>query len=102
MNTKTPAVYILTNKYNGTLYSGVTLNLEQRIQQHKKGIFTQFAQRYDCKILVYYEYFSTMQEAIMREKHLKGKIRKFKIELIESINPFWEDLTTTSREFSND
>ena len=92
MNTKKPAVYIITNKRNGTIYVGVTSNLTQRIFQHKNNLIEGFTKRYNCKILVYYEYFQTMSDAIIQEKHIKSKVRKYKINLIESINPSWEDL----------
>ena len=90
--TKQPAIYILSNKKNGTLYTGVTSNLVQRIHQHKENTFKGFTGRYDCKNLVYYEVFDDMENAILREKQIKGGSRKKKIALIEGLNPEWMDL----------
>ena len=87
-----PAIYIMANKRNGTLYVGVTSDLVQRIYQHKKDETDGFTKRYHCKILVYYEQYNDMETAIEREKQLKGGSRKKKIALIESINPKWIDL----------
>ena len=89
---KKPAIYILASKRNGTLYTGVTSNLFQRIYQHKNQIFKGFTDHYKCKILVYYEVFYDMEHAILREKQLKGGSRKQKLKLIESKNPLWHDL----------
>ncbi|EKE09561.1 MAG: excinuclease ABC subunit C [uncultured bacterium] len=89
---KNPAVYIMTNKRNGALYTGVTSNLIQRIFQHKNGITKGFTHRYNCKQLVYYELFADMERAILREKQIKAGSRKQKLKLIESINPEWFDL----------
>ncbi len=89
---KQPAVYILASKRNGTLYTGVTSNLIKRIYEHRNGITKGFAHRYDCKILVYYEVFDTMELAISEEKRIKGGSRKKKIALIEKINSQWCDL----------
>jgi len=89
---KKPAVYIMANKYNGTIYTGVTSNLIQRVFQHKEGLIPGFTHRYGCKKLVYYELFDDMGNAIFREKQLKAGSRKQKRKLIESINPQWNDL----------
>ena len=89
---KQPAIYIVTNKHNGTLYAGVTSDLIKRIYQHKNGLTPGFSQRYDCKHLVYYELHENMINAIAREKQIKGGSRKKKIALIESMNPEWYDL----------
>ncbi|EKE08943.1 MAG: Excinuclease ABC C subunit protein [uncultured bacterium] len=89
---KQPAIYIMASKRNGTLYTGVTSNLIQRVYQHKNGITKGFTDRYRCKMLVYYELFYDMEHAILREKQLKGGSRKQKLRLIESINPQWQDL----------
>ena len=85
-------VYMLTNQKNGTLYIGITSDLTKRIYEHKIKAVKGFTQRYDLKILVYYEIFEDIKEAIRREKYLKGKKREFKIKLIESLNPQWRDL----------
>ncbi len=82
----------MTNQRNGTLYTGVTSNLVQRIYQHKNGLTPGFADRYGCKKLVYYEDFSEIDLAIRREKRLKKWERKWKLELIEKQNPQWLDL----------
>jgi putative endonuclease len=72
---KTPAIYILSNKRNGTLYTGVTNNLIARVYQHKYSNKSSFANRYDCKSLVYYELHDNMYNAISREKQLKAGSR---------------------------
>ena len=87
------AVYILANRKNGTLYIGVTSNLRTRMQAHKLGTGADFPAKYGCDRLVYYERFENMGEAIGREKRLKAWKRQWKIELIESINPDWKDLS---------
>lgn len=88
---KQPAIYITANKKNGTLYTGVTSNLPKRIYEHKNAT-DGFTAKYDCKLLVYYEIFDEMTDAIAREKQIKGGSRKKKITLIESMNPDWQDL----------
>jgi putative endonuclease len=89
---KHPAIYIMTNKKNGTLYTGVTSNLIKRVYEHKNGVGSEFTKKYDCKQLVYYELYEDMMNAIMREKQIKAGSRKKKISLIESKNPEWQDL----------
>jgi putative endonuclease len=89
---KEPIVYIIANQKNGTLYTGVTSNLIQRIYQHKEGLVKGFSLRYGCKILVYYELCSTMDYAVLREKQIKAGSRAKKIKLIEALNPSWSDL----------
>jgi len=91
MRERLPAVYIMANQRNGTLYTGVTSNLVQRVWQHREGQGG-FSQRYDCKMLVWFEMHSTMETAIAREKQIKAGSRKKKLELIELGNPFWRDL----------
>ena len=87
------AVYILTNKYNKVLYTGVTSDLKTRVFQHKEKIYPKsFTSKYNIHKLVYYKSFSTIEEAIAEEKRLKGGSRSQKIKLIESINKNWEDL----------
>lgn len=85
-------VYIMTNQKNGTLYIGVTSNLVQRVYQHKNHLVEGFTKRYGLDNLVYYEQFADMRSAIEREKQLKAGSRKKKIQLIELINPEWNDL----------
>ncbi|MCO4054087.1 MAG: GIY-YIG nuclease family protein [Bosea sp.] len=87
-----PAIYIMANKRNGTLYIGVTSNLPRRVWEHKNGVIEGFTKRYGCKILVFYERHETMIDAIAREKQLKGGSRKAKLKLIEGVNPDWRDL----------
>lgn len=86
-------VYILASKKNGTLYTGVTNNLLRRMYEHKNKLCKGFTGKYDVNKLVYYEYTQYVNNAIQREKQLKGWLRKKKIELIESVNPYWEDLS---------
>lgn len=85
-------VYIVTNKVRGTLYVGVTSDLEKRISQHKAKTFQGFTATYGLDKLVYYEVFGDMTEAICREKRLKRWNRAWKIDAIEAGNPFWRDL----------
>jgi putative endonuclease len=86
-------IYILTNKNNTTLYVGVTSNLPKRIYEHKNKVVKGFTKKYNLTKIVYYEVYDDIYNAIVREKQLKGGSRKKKIELIESINPEWEDLS---------
>ena len=89
-------IYILTNVSNSVLYTGVTSNLAERINQHKaKKHPGSFSARYNINKLVYYECFESIGEAIKREKQIKGGSRKKKLELIESKNPGWVDLYLT-------
>nr|WP_284443990.1 GIY-YIG nuclease family protein [Campylobacter upsaliensis] len=82
---KRPCVYILCNKPNGTLYVGVTSDLQSRIYQHKNKTFSGFTAKYNVSRLAYFEFFETMEEAILREKQLKGGSRAKKIALILSV-----------------
>jgi putative endonuclease len=87
-------VYILTNKNNSVLYVGVTSNIKQRINQHKTGFFSNsFSNRYNLKKLVYFEFQPSSMEAINREKQLKAGNRQKKIDLINTMNPEWKDLS---------
>ena len=92
MNVKQPAIYILANKPNGTLYVGVTSDLLKRVYEHKQGVVAGFTKKYGCKMLVYFEQHDSMRTAIEREKQLKGGSRMRKINLIKSLNPHWADL----------
>jgi putative endonuclease len=83
----------MTNKYNTTLYTGVTGGLESRVFQHKHKQVEGFTKKYNINKLVYYEEFQYIQDAIAREKQIKAGSRKKKIELIESLNPKWQDLS---------
>jgi putative endonuclease len=89
---KQPVVYILAGKRNGTLYIGVTSDLGKRIWEHINNIVEGFTKRYNVHRLVCYEMHESMESAITREKRLKNWKRKWKLELIESINPTWLDL----------
>ena len=87
-------VYIMTNN-SGTLYIGVTNNLERRVYEHKQGDTPSFTQRYKTARLVYYESTPDAQSAIQREKQIKSWLRRRKIGLIASINAYWRDLSET-------
>jgi putative endonuclease len=89
---KQPAVYIMANKQNGTLYAGVTSDLMNRIQQHKNGVADGFTKKYGCTMLVFYEIYDKMEDAITREKQIKAGSRKNKLTLIENMNFQWRDL----------
>ncbi len=89
---KTPAVYILASKPYGTLYVGVTSDLNQRMAKHVQGLFDGFTKKYGVHRLVYYEMHETMPSAIRREKRLKRWNRPWKYRLIEQMNPEWRDL----------
>jgi putative endonuclease len=87
-----PAVYIMANRRNGAVYTGVTSDLPQRVWQHRESLIDGFTKRYGCKLLVWYELHSTMEHAIEREKQVKAGSRKKKLRLIEATNPQWRDL----------
>lgn len=89
---KSPAVYLLTNKPQGVLYIGVTSQLVQRVWQHKNHQVCGFTARYNLHTLVYFELLDDMYAAITREKQLKNWKRAWKVELIEQTNPEWRDL----------
>ena len=84
--------YILTNKPNGTFYTGVTNDLLRRIFEHKEGKIEGFTKKYGLKTLVYYEVFEDVKDAIAREKLIKKWKRIFKIDAIKKMNPDWNDL----------
>ena len=85
-------LYILASRRNGTLYVGVTSDLAKRIAEHKQKLVEGFTNEYDVTNLVYYEIFENIRDAIMRERQMKGWKRKWKTELIQTINPYWRDL----------
>lgn len=89
---KEPCVYILASRRNGTLYTGVTSSLIKRVWEHKNDLVEGFTKRYGVHILVWYELHSSMESAITREKAIKEWKRRWKLELIEGINPGWRDL----------
>ncbi len=86
-------VYIMANKRNGTIYTGVTNNIANRVYQHKHKLVPGFTSRYGLDRLVYYEEHNDIRMAIAREKQIKGWTRKKKLALIESLNPHWNDLS---------
>ena len=89
---KQPAVYILASKRNGTLYVGVTSDLQKRAWEHKNDVVDGFTKQYRVHLLVYYELHDDMVSAITREKQIKKWNRAWKLELIEEQNPDWQDL----------
>ncbi len=89
---KQPAIYIMTNKKGGTLYTGVTSNLVKRVYEHKNEVTESFTKQYNCKMLVYYELFGDMTNAIIREKQIKDGSRRKKLDLINNMNQDWQDL----------
>jgi putative endonuclease len=82
----------MASKPNGTLYTGVTASLETRAFQHREGSGSIFARKYGCVLLVWYERYERMDEAIAREKQIKGGSRAKKLALIVAMNPKWLDL----------
>ncbi len=89
---KQPCVYILSDRRNGKLYIGVTAYLLERVWMHKNRLGSRYVQQYGLSRLVYYEFHASMPAAIRREKQMKKWYRKWKINLIESNNPSWDDL----------
>lgn len=85
-------VYIVTNRPNGVLYTGVTSNLEVRVYQHRTGTFDGFSKKYGCNRLVWFEAHDDIAEAIHREKRIKTWLRAWKVRLILEANPGWRDL----------
>ena len=85
-------VYIMANRRNGTVYTGHTDNLWQRVQQHRRGQFAGFTHRYGCKTLVWAEWHETRHGAFKRERRIKEWRRSWKLMLIEERNPTWRDM----------
>ena len=85
-------VYILTNKNNTVLYTGITNDLVRRVFEHREKLYEGFTKKYNCSKLVWYEIFNDSYNAIYREKQIKAGSRKKKIELINLMNPEWRDL----------
>ncbi|WP_449417989.1 GIY-YIG nuclease family protein [Phormidium nigroviride] len=85
-------IYIMTNKYNTVLYTGVTNNLQRRVYEHKSKLIDGFTKKYNIIKLVYYEIFEDIYNAIAREKQIKGGSRQKKIDLVNSFNQEWKDL----------
>ena len=92
MADKKSYIYILFNKPNGTLYTGVTSDLVKRVWEHKNKITGGFTAKYSIDKLGYYEEFADIKDAIAREKQIKGGSRKKKLDLIMNNNPDWIDL----------
>ena len=88
-------VYILFNKRNGTLYTGVTSDLIKRVYEHKEKLVEGFTKKHGIDKLGYYEEFDSIVEAIEREKRIKGRSRKYKLGLIDKTNSVWQDLYYT-------
>ena len=87
-----PCVYILASRRNGTLYVGVTSDLTKRAWEHRNAAVEGFTKRYAIRTLVWFEAHDTMESAITREKAIKEWKRRWKLELIERLNPHWQDL----------
>ena len=85
-------VYLLTNKPRSTLYVGVTNDLVRRVFEHREGLVKGFTARYGLKMLVYFERYDSPSAAIQREKNIKHWSLRWKLELVESLNPKWRDL----------
>lgn len=95
-------IYMMTNKNNTTIYTGVTSDLPNRVRQHKEKYFGySFTSRYNLFKLVYWESFQEIGDAIAREKQIKGGSRRKKIDLINSVNPHWNDLTDDIQDIMN-
>ena len=86
-------VYILANKYNSVIYTGVTNDLERRMLEHKSKFNSGFTAKYNCNKLLYYECYQWVHDAIAREKQIKAGSRQRKIDLINSCNPSWDDFS---------
>ncbi len=92
MKNENSFVYIMTNKHNTVLYTGVTNDLARRVWEHKEKLKGGFASRYNLTKLVYYEVFDSIKSAIAREKQIKAGSRRKKVELINKMNSEWKDL----------
>ena len=89
---RTYAVYIMANRHNGTIYTGVTNDLVRRVHEHREGLFDGFTKQHGCKNLVWFELADDIEAAITHEKRLKKWLRPWKDEMIEKTNPEWRDL----------
>jgi putative endonuclease len=85
-------VYIMASARNGTLYLGVTSDLPKRIWEHRNGVVEGFTRKHNCKLLVWYEAYESLDAARLRERQMKEWKRAWKIREIEGLNPTWEDL----------
>lgn len=95
-------LYILASRKNGTLYIGVTSDLIKRVWQHKQKLVEGFTQKYNVSVLVYFEEYSDVKDALKREKNMKAWQRQWKIKIIEENNPNWEDLYSKIVQKQND
>ena len=95
-------VYLITNFKNTVLYTGVTNDLERRVFEHKNGTYEGFTKKYNCNKLVYFEVYSDPENAIKREKEIKGWVREKKDNLINAVNPAWLNLSEHEHQFSTD
>ncbi|MAG11761.1 MAG: endonuclease [Parcubacteria group bacterium] len=86
-------IYILASKRNGTLYLGVTYDLGRRVSEHKQGMVSGFTSKYGVYMLVYFEEYNDIRDAIQREKAVKKWYRSWKLRMIEKMNPEWKDLS---------
>jgi putative endonuclease len=85
-------VYMMASQRYGTIYTGVTSNLIQRVYQHKHGLADGFTKKHNCKILVWYEHHYSAESAIIKEKQIKNWKRDWKINRIQEMNYYWDDL----------
>jgi len=85
-------IYIVTNRSDSVLYIGVTNRLSRRTWEHREEVNTGFASKYQCKKLIYYEHYRGVRDAIARESQLKKWSRAKKVDLINRLNPYWQDL----------
>jgi len=92
MNQKAGYIYLMTNKANTVIYTGVTSDLQKRIYEHKEKLMDGFTKKYNLTKLVYYEVVDNIESAILREKQIKGGSREKKVDLIKSKNPEFRDL----------
>jgi putative endonuclease len=86
-------VYLLTNRRRTVLYTGVTNDLRRRVEEHRQGQGSALTHRYNVRMLVYFEAFAHVNDAIAREKQIKAGSRQKKVALVESVNPGWRDLS---------
>jgi len=91
-------LYMMSDRYRGGIYTGVTAQLAMRVQQHRTGKGSEFVAKYGLSRLVYIEVYEDVGDAIVREKRIKKWRREWKIELVESMNPDWQDLFDTIHE----
>jgi len=89
---KSSYIYIMTNTYRTTFYVGVTSDLNKRVTEHQNGIDSEFTKKYNLKDLIYYEEFSDINQAIVREKQIKNWKKNWKLNLIKEMNPNLETL----------